>query len=148
GFCLRGCVSRCCTATRPARWRARINAGESFSGKRRNATRLANCRHATTADSLLARHFRSRYVDLRVGRVCALACRFCWLRKCDPPLHSLGDVHVDRPHRPDLVRLRLGDSAARDRFLICFSLPLAGWATISKEPATDSGDLAFSLAWV
>src|SRR5207253_11331422 len=57
-------------------------------------------------------------------------------------------VHVDRSHRPDLVRLRLGDSTARDRLLIYLSLPITRWAAVSKETATDSGDLAFPLAWV
>src|SRR6266542_3775246 len=77
-----------------------------------------------------------------------MGCRSCWLRKRDHPLHSLGDVHVDRSHRPDLVRLRLGDSTARDRLLVDLSLPVTRWAAISKEPATDPGDLAFSMARV
>ena len=83
-----------------------------------------------------------------MGRICTLACRSCWLRKRDPPLHSLGDVHVDRTHRPDLVRLRLGDSTARDRLFVDLSLSVDRWASVPQMQAADSRYLAFSLAWV
>src|SRR5437016_12098885 len=46
--------------------------------------------------------------------------------------------------RTNLVRLRLGNSAARNRFPIDLSLPVARWTAVPKVPAASSGDLAFS----
>src|SRR5207244_1118812 len=81
-------------------------------------------------------------------RVRAFACCFCRVRKCDHPRHSLGDVHVDRSHRADLVRLRLGDSTARDWLSLDLSLSTARWTAVSKVQAAHPGLLAFSLARV
>lgn len=61
---------------------------------------------------------------------------------------SLGDVHVDCPHWPNLVRLRLGDSTARDRVFVDLSLPIDRWAPIPEMPSADPRVLAFSLARV
>ena len=46
---------------------------------------------------------------------------------------SLGNVHVDRSHRPDLVRLRVGNPAARDGIPIDLSLPTARWPAFSRS---------------
>src|SRR5207302_5236995 len=61
---------------------------------------------------------------LRLGRIRAFADRSGRLRKRNCIGRPLGDVHVNRSHRPDLVRLRLGNSAARDRVLVDLSCPL------------------------
>ena len=57
------------------------------------------------------------------------------LRQRHPARSPVGDLHVDRPRRPDLVRLRLGDSTARDRFSGDFSLPAARSDALSETPA-------------
>ena len=58
----------------------------------------------------------------------------------------MGDVHVDRSHRPDLVRIRLGNPTVGDRFLVDLSLSTARLAPVPEVQAAGSGDLAFSLA--
>ena len=79
---------------------------------------------------------RIRAVARRHGRVCERNLTYA----------SLDDVHVDRAHRSDLVRLRLGDSTARNWFPIYLSLSTDRWSTLSKEAAVDPGYLALSMA--
>src|SRR5207245_9187688 len=66
GFCLCGCVFGSRTATPAINLRAPTNSGESFSCERTNATWFTHCRRAASAQSLLVRHFRSRYGGLRL----------------------------------------------------------------------------------
>src|SRR5947199_80762 len=88
-------------------------------------------RHSASADSLLARHFRSRAVDLLLDWVWFIA-GYSWrLRQRTSARGTLGDVHVDRSYRADLVRLRLGDSTAGDGLLVHLSLPITRRAAIS-----------------
>src|SRR6202023_2298775 len=47
---------------------------------------------------------------------------------------------------PNLVRLRLGNSAPRNRFLVDLSLSVARWTSVSEIPAANFSVLAFSLA--
>src|SRR6266568_678614 len=72
----------------------------------------------------------------------------CFVRLCQRGRShdSLGDVHVDRPRRPNLVRLRLGNPAAGNRVLVDLSLPVARWPPVSEMPAAVARHLAFSLA--
>src|SRR6266705_3737403 len=81
-----------------------------------------------------------------MDRICAVTRYSCRLCQRHSPRGSLGDVHVDRSHRPDLVRLWLGNSAARDGILIDLSLSTPRWPTLSQVQAADPGDLAFSVA--
>src|SRR5439155_18710471 len=61
---------------------------------------------------------------------------------------ALGDVHVDRSYRPNLVRLRLGDPAPRDWIPVHLSLPAVGWSTVPQIPSAHSRHLALSLVGV
>ncbi len=97
---------------------------------------------------VLVRRFRSRPVDLRLGRSRFVADRSRRLRERDPPGAALDHLHVDRSYRQHLVRLRLGDPTARDRIPVDLSLPVDRSAAISKIASADFGVLAFSLAWL
>ena len=74
---------------------------------------------------LLVRNFRPHIDNLLVDRIRVVARCSQRIRERNPAYGSLGDVHVDCSHRPDLVRLRLGNSAPRNRILIDLSLPAA-----------------------
>src|SRR5437667_502603 len=69
-----------------------------------------------------------------------------WLRQRHPPRDSLGDVHVDRARWPNLVRLLLGNSAARNRVSIDLSLSAHARPPISEMSAAVTCHLAVSLA--
>src|SRR5207247_3004054 len=74
---------------------------------------------------------------------------FSWLvRERNFALGALGDVHVDRSYRPNLVRLRLGDPAPRDWIPVHLSLPAVGWSTVPQMPSAHSRHLALSLLGV
>src|SRR6478672_9156842 len=133
-------------AARPSDWREWANAGHAFSKLGSNATGLARRRHVASADAFLVRNFRRCIIDFLLGWVRAVARCPRRVRERNPAGGPLGDVHVDRSHRPDLVWLRLGNSAARDGILIDFSLPTARWPALSQVQASDPGDLAFSVA--
>ena len=60
-----------------------------------------------------------------MGRFRFVTCCSWGLRQRNSARGALGDVHVDRARWTDLVRLRLGDSTARDGLLVDLSLPLA-----------------------
>src|SRR6266487_256997 len=96
-------------------------------------------------------YWLTRFVILRLlGFVYAVAflVAHCFVRLCQRGRShdSLGDVHVDRPRRPNLVRLRLGNPAAGNRVFVDLSLPVARWPPVSEMPAAVARYLAFSLA--
>src|SRR5947207_1933174 len=69
-----------------------------------------------------------------------------WIRQCHPHVDPVDDVHVDRPHRRYLVRLRLGNPTARNAFPVDLPLSAARSAAFSEITPADSCHLAFSLA--
>src|SRR5438874_6760465 len=110
------------------------------------AFRLASCRSVAITIVLLVRYFRSRSVDLCLGWLCSLARSARWLCQCHPARDSLGDVHVHRSRRANLVRLWLGDTTARDRVPFDLSLSVARWSSIPEMSSATAGHLAFSVA--
>src|SRR6266550_3370582 len=110
------------------------------------AFRLAFCRSLAITIALLVRYFRSRSIDLCLGRFRPLAHCPWRFRQRDSARHSLGDVHVHHSRRANLVRLRLGDATARDRVPLDLSLSVARWSPIPEMPSAAARDLAFSLA--
>ena len=95
---------------------------------------------------VLVRHFRSGSDNLRLDWLRSLTGCPWRIRKRNSPRHSLGDVHVHHSRRANLVWLRLGDAAARNRLSLDFPLSVARWSAISEMPAANFGDLAISLA--
>src|ERR1043166_4888948 len=105
----------------------------------------ARC-YASPADAFLVWRVRSRPQNLRLGWPRAVADRSRRLRQCDSSGVVVGHLHVDRSYRQYLVRLRMGDSASRNRVLVHFSLSAAGRASVSKIATAYFGAVAFSLA--
>src|SRR5262249_45179155 len=101
---------------------------------------------AADPDAVLVRNFGQCTIDLLLGRLRAVARRFWWLRERNPTRGALGHVHVDRSHRPDLVRIRLGNPATGDRFPVDLPMSVARRAAVPEVQAAHSGHLAFSLA--
>src|SRR5439155_18183686 len=124
----------------------RINSGDAIPCHRSGPARVADCGNDECPDPVLVWDLRHWIVDLRLGWSCALPRRSRRLRECNPSRDSLDNVHVDRPHRPDLVRLRLGNPAARDWIPLDLSLSAHRRPSLSKIPPAAPGHLAFSLA--
>src|SRR5262249_45659432 len=59
---------------------------------------------------------------------------------------AMGALYVFRPYRPGVVRLRLGDSTARNRLPGDFPLPAPRWASLSKTRATSRRALVVPVA--
>src|SRR5262249_10505348 len=132
--------------TRPAHWRAWVNAGHAFFKRDSESARLGKRGYVSGSHFVLVRDFGQWIVDLLLGWLRAVARCSVRVRERNPANGPMGDVHVDRSHRPNLVRLRLGNPAARDGIPIDLSLPAAPWPALSQLEAADPGDLAFSLA--
>ena len=145
-FCLCNRIFDSSAAVGAAHRRARINSGESFSYQHPNAAWLANGRNVQYPDAVLVRHLGQRTVDLRLDWIGFVAGCSRGLRECDHSHGSLGDVHVDRPHRANLVWVRLGDPTAGNRVFVDLSVSFARRPPVSQMPAANLRFLAFSLA--
>src|SRR5205814_6524082 len=143
-----GRISRRGESIGAADWRTWVDASDAFSRDHRTRSGFARRRNAPCPNIVLVWNFRPRIVDLCLDRFCPVARRARWIRERDPAHGALGDVHVDRPHRPDLVRLRLGNPTPRNRFPVNFSLSAYRRAAISNMRPTDPGHLAVPLAGI
>ena len=98
--------------TRPSYWRAWVNASHAFSKRGSDTARLAKRQYVSGSDFVLVRNFRQCIGDLLLGWIRAVARGSRRVRERNSADGPLGDVHVDRSHRQDLVWLWVGNPTA------------------------------------
>src|SRR5262249_48113558 len=97
-------------------------------------------------EPLLARRLRWLPREGRVGRCGPLDSRAAGLCQRIAPGRPMGALHVLRPRRAGLVRLRLGDPAPRDRFPCHLPRSAPRPASLPEAPAAATDRLAAAMA--
>src|SRR5262249_2891450 len=123
----------------------RAAARETFPATARSSTRFAFGGLLPTAQHILVPSFGPGSGSCRVGGSGAFACGDARLCQCLADGSALGALHVVRPCGPGLVRVRLGNSTARNGVPGHLSVPVAGWPAFFQAATPGSHHLAFSL---